>query len=1030
MISGGLGQDTLDGGLGNDTISYADMNDSLLGVTIDLSAGKSSGAAGNDSLTGFEGVQGGAGDDSLLGDDRANFLHGGSGANTLSGGVGNDTLLTSGPLNLGSILTGGLGDDSLVATAIDHWAAYSDATGAVTVDLSLGRAYGAAGNDSLVISRAFGSDYNDCLIGSVSTNLDSPGGQNTLDGRAGDDWIDGGYGRDSLIGGLGNDTLLGGFALSIWDGRYQNVLRGDQGNDSLFGGTDSADWAGYSAANGAVTVDLIAGTTAGADGADSLTGIEHALGGIGADSILGDSQANELAGGLGNDTLIGGLGADTISYTDMQGADQGVTVDLNAGTSAGAAGADSFLGFEGARGGVGNDSLLGDSLGNILAGGVGSDTLTGGAGDDTLIGNADIDWVNYAAASGAVTIDLGAGTSAGAAGNDSLQAIEVALGGNGNDQLAGSNSVSFETFFGGAGNDTFFGSVGWDSLSGDEGSDLVSFARLDGTVTIDLSAGIATVARNISLQPGEISVAYDGRLNVWNQSTLFTDWGAAQTFFLNRGGNLAAINDRTEQELIYHNAGINEGWLGGTDAEQEGVWRWANGDTFNYFWSSTYPSGQDYFNNVGDSEHVFDMVYWNYGWNDIWTYGANEAVGEFIILSTSTLAGIENAVGSAGHDFLLGNDLANLLSGGAGNDSLAGGNGADTLNGGLGNDTMSGGDGPDIVSYADAAGAVTVNLADGTSSGFDGIDSLVGFEGIQGGSGNDSLLGDSAANTLDGGAGDDWLNFGGGAEVHTLSLGGNDTLDGGDGADTLDLGVGWTDGNVVDGFNTWSDGTRTIYERNWETVICFAEGTRIVTPNGEVPVEALRAGDMVLAMRDGYAGFEALRWVGSMDIAVPRDAVAAAKSAPILIKAGALAPGVPTRDLRVSPDHAMEVDGHLIPAKHLVNGSIIQEIWRRRVRYFHLELDTHGLLLSDGAWSESYLDDGSRRYFDNVALTRLYLDFEANRSKGQYDDRACLPVLRKGLKLDMILGRIALRAEELARGAKHYASSKRRRRQA
>jgi hypothetical protein len=251
---------------------------------------------------------------------------------------------------------------------------------------------------------------------------------------------------------------------------------------------------------------------------------------------------------------------------------------------------------------------------------------------------------------------------------------------------------------------------------------------------------------------------------------------------------------------------------------------------------------------------------------------------------------------------------------------------------------------------------------------------------------------------------------------------GNVTLIGGDGNDTLNLGDDWRSGPVTG--NDWInfqkiDGSATVYSQGWQDVVCFAEGTRIVTPNGEDAVENLRAGDMVLAMRDGQAGFEPLRWVGFMDVAVPRNAVMAAKTAPILIKAGAIAPGMPARDLRVSPDHAMEVDGHLIPAKHLVNGSsIIQEVWCKRVRYFHLELEAHGLLLSEGTWSESYLDDDNRHAFNNAALTGLFLDFEAGRSKGQYDHQACLPVLRQGLKLDEIHGRLALRAEELARGAK------------
>jgi len=264
---------------------------------------------------------------------------------------------------------------------------------------------------------------------------------------------------------------------------------------------------------------------------------------------------------------------------------------------------------------------------------------------------------------------------------------------------------------------------------------------------------------------------------------------------------------------------------------------------------------------------------------------------------------------------------------------------------------------------------------------------------------------------LDYGLGDDQFNFEEGVTT------GNLTLIGGDGDnDFLNLGSGWFADTVGD-FTRWTQdgGAQTLYSEGWESIVCFAEGTRIVTPNGEDAVENLRAGDMVLAMRDGQAGFEPLRWVGFMDVAVPRNAAMAAKSAPICIKAGAIAPGMPARDLRVSPDHAMEVDGHLIPAKHLVNGeSIIQETWCRRVRYFDLELEAHGLLLSEGTWSESYLDDGNRHAFNNAAMTGLFLDFEAGRSQGQYDHRACLPVLRQGLKLDEIHGRIALRAAELA----------------
>jgi len=399
---------------------------------------------------------------------------------------------------------------------------------------------------------------------------------------------------------------------------------------------------------------------------------------------------------------------------------------------------------------------------------------------------------------------------------------------------------------------------------------------------------------------------------------------------------------------------------------------------------------------------------------------------------SDTLFSIENAIGNGANDSIIGSSLGNFLIGLGANDTLDGGLGDDTLEGGAGNDSLLGGDGSDWVSYANEAGGVTVDLQTNRSSGAGSTDTLSGLENIIGSNAGDSILGNSDSNTilggggadlLSGGGGNDWLDYGIGNDRFDFVDGvtsGNLTLIGGDGQDTLNLGSGWFS-DTVGAFTSWTQlgGTQTLYSQGWDSIVCFAEGTRIVTPNGEDAVENLHAGDMVLAMRNGQAGFEPLRWVGFMDVAVPRNAAMAAKTAPVLIKAGALAAGMPARDLRVSPDHAMEVDGHLIPAKHLVNGeSIIQETWCRRVRYFHLELEAHGLLLSEGTWSESYLDDGNRHAFNNTAITGLFLDFEAGRSVGQYDQQACLPVLRQGLKLEEIHGRLTLRASELTRAVR------------
>ena len=108
-----------------------------------------------------------------------------------------------------------------------------------------------------------------------------------------------------------------------------------------------------------------------------------------------------------------------------------------------------------------------------------------------------------------------------------------------------------------------------------------------------------------------------------------------------------------------------------------------------------------------------------------------------------------------------------------------------------------------------------------------------------------------------------------------------------------------------------------------------------------------------------------MKWIGRRRIdltAHPRPETVA----PIRIRRGAFADNMPHTDLLVSPDHAIFVDGRLICARQLINGTTIrQEKGWTAVEYFHVELDAHAILLAEGLPAESYLNTGNRGFFAN-----------------------------------------------------------------
>ena len=144
---------------------------------------------------------------------------------------------------------------------------------------------------------------------------------------------------------------------------------------------------------------------------------------------------------------------------------------------------------------------------------------------------------------------------------------------------------------------------------------------------------------------------------------------------------------------------------------------------------------------------------------------------------------------------------------------------------------------------------------------------------------------------------------------------------------------------------------------------CFMPGTLIATPDGDRPVEELAIGDLVDTL-DG--GPRAIRWIGYRGYAGPF-ARNNPELLPVRVAAGALGDGLPRRDLLVSPRHALFLRGVLVPAALLVNGvSVTRVEGLDEIRYIHIEFDGHQVVFSEGAPSESFVDDNSRRMFQNA----------------------------------------------------------------
>lgn len=184
---------------------------------------------------------------------------------------------------------------------------------------------------------------------------------------------------------------------------------------------------------------------------------------------------------------------------------------------------------------------------------------------------------------------------------------------------------------------------------------------------------------------------------------------------------------------------------------------------------------------------------------------------------------------------------------------------------------------------------------------------------------------------------------------------------------TLDLIQGGSIVAEIDGFTLAADASTLtplakVTAGHYEVYLCFYEGTKLATADGEIAVQDVVPGT---ALKTAAGAVLPARWVGWSEVStVFADGL---RSLPIRIQAGALADGVPARDLLVSPDHAVFIDGVLVQAAALVNGtSICRETnVPERFRYYHIELATHELLLAENCPAESFVDNVDRMHFHN-----------------------------------------------------------------
>ncbi|MCH2076539.1 MAG: Hint domain-containing protein [Rhodobacteraceae bacterium] len=767
-----------------------------------------------------------------------------------------------------------------------------------------------------VLEAVKGAPGNDLIhAGSGDDTVFGEGGNDTIHGDGGNDLLDGGDGNDLLDGGAGAD-----------------LIKGAGGRDTILGGTHGDEIDGGAGGDDHDTLDL-SGV-----GKFRLEDLRPDSNGNGQDGtvVLLDDEGNEISRFVFTEieTIIGdpeptpdgyvdGTDGDDLIDVDYDGDPNGDFVDNDDALLPGEAPQDDII-----RAGDGDDTVFAGEGDDEIHGGAGDDEIFGEDGNDSIGGNQGNDLIDGAD---------GDDTLFGQDGNDSL------IGGDGNDSLIGGQDG--DLLHGGDGNDTIDGFSGDDEILGGDGDD--KLVGGGGDDTIDGQGGDDHIAggNNVDVIDGG---AGDDTITAGSRGDTVTGGDGNDSIDGEQGDDLIISGPKGKPDLGY---------------------------------PGLFPGDSD-------PDNDKDTVDGGSGNDTIFTGDDDDLI-----------------TGGTGDDVIDGGFDKDTIDAGEGDDRIVGGEGSDSILGGEGNDT--------IFAGIDPALGLPDNLDIPDDAG--DLQPENGKDFVDGGAGNDVILGQDDDDTLEGGDGDDFINGGvdddvirGGAGDDTIEGGeGEDNLSGGadqdtfqtddDGAgsfigDTVDGGAGGVDhdtldlrgtvteggrlavtetgpdsnGNGVNGFVEYFYGDDNLlgtleFTEIEKVIVCFTPGTTIATPKGEMAVETLRPGDKVMT-RDN--GIQEIAWTGARDLS-SAEVAAAQDLRPVMIKAGALGPNLPERDMMVSPQHRVllandrtqlyfEEREVLVAAKHLVGMKGITRMGDVDTTYVHFMCEKHEVVLSGGAWTETF----------------------------------------------------------------------------